>query len=176
MTVEHWIALVPTVPGIEWIMGEDKSHPIANVLLLVVFYLHELVAELVVMQKLIVVVSQNQMLLSLQVLQDSNRGLRVIARYVPQDEHMVRWLHYGVPVLCHPVVIVLRSIQLVVRKRQLILSASDWIRVSLIPKVNVGNVEVVVQCFAPLIYLQKTYGKKDAISSVSHMNFRIIES
>ena len=155
MSIEHWIALVPTIPGVEGIMGEDKPHSIADVLFLVVLYLHELVAELVVMQELIVVVSQNQMLLSLQVLQDSNRGLRVIARYVPQDEHMVGWLHYGVPVLCHPVVIVLRSIQLVVRKRQLILRSPDWIRVGLIPKVNVGNVEVVVQCFAPLIYLQK---------------------
>ena len=85
------------------------------------------------------------MLLSLQVLQDSDCGLRVVAGDVPQDEHMVRRLHYGVPVLCHPVVIVLRPIQLVVRKRQLILSPPDWIRVSLIPKVNVRNVEVVVQ-------------------------------
>ena len=161
MTVEHWIALVPTVPGVEGIMGEDKSHPIANVLLLVVLDLHELVSEVVVVQKLIVVVSQNQMLLPLQILQDSDCGLRVIARYVPQDEHMVRWLHYGVPVLCHPVVIVLRSIQLVVRKRQLILGPSDWIRVSLIPKVNVRNVEVVVQgqSRAPLVYLQSARHK-----------------
>ena len=104
-------------------------------------------------------VSQYEMLLPLQVLQDSDCGLRVVAGDVPQDEHMVRWLHYGVPVLCHPVVIVLRPIQLVVRKRQLILRSPDWIRVSLIPKVNVRNVEVVVHHLAPLVYLQFTHHK-----------------
>lgn len=69
MTVEHWIALVPSVPCVEWIMGQNKSHAITDVLLLVVLYLHELVSKVVVVQELIVVVSQNQMLLSPQRLQ-----------------------------------------------------------------------------------------------------------
>ena len=159
MTVEHWIALVPSIPSVEGIMGQNQSDAIPQVLLLVVLYLHELVSEVVVMQELIVVVSQYEMLLPLQVLQDSDCGLRVVAGDVPQDEHMVRRLHYGVPVLCHPVVIVLRPIQLVVRKRQLILRSPDWIRVSLIPKVNVRNVEVVVHHLAPLVYLQFTHHK-----------------
>ena len=56
---------------------------------------------------------------------------------------MVFRLHYAIPVVQDSVVIVLLPIQLVVRKCQLILCPPDWIRVSLIPKVNVRNVEVV---------------------------------
>ena len=69
MPVEHWIALVSSVPGVEGVMRKNQSDPISYVLLLVVLYLHELVSEVVVMQELIVVVSQNQMLLSPQRLQ-----------------------------------------------------------------------------------------------------------
>lgn len=143
MPVEHWIAPVSSVPGVEGIMGEDKSHPIANVLLLVVLDLHELISEVVVVQELIVVVSQNQVLLSLQVLQNSDCGLRVVARDVPKDEHMVFRLHYAIPVVQNSAVIVLLTIQLVVRKSQFILCSTYWICVSLIAKVNVRNVEVV---------------------------------
>ena len=57
MTVEHWIALVSTVPGVEGIVGQNQPNAISYVLLLVVLYLHELVSEVGVMQKLIVVVS-----------------------------------------------------------------------------------------------------------------------
>ena len=56
---------------------------------------------------------------------------------------MVFRLHYAIPVVQDSVVIVLLPIQLVVRKCQLILCPPDWIRVSLISKVNVRNVEVV---------------------------------
>lgn len=69
MTVEHRIALVSAVPGVEWIVGQYQSNAVSDVLLLVVLYLHELVSEVVVVQELIVVVSKNQMLLSPQRLQ-----------------------------------------------------------------------------------------------------------
>jgi hypothetical protein len=65
MTVEHRIALVPSVPGVKWIMGQNKSHAITDVLLLVVLYLHELVAEIVVIEELVIVVSQNEVFLPL---------------------------------------------------------------------------------------------------------------
>ena len=121
MTIEHWISLVPSIPGVEWIVRQYQPNPIPNVLLLVVLYLHKLVSEIVVVEELIVVVAQNQVLLTLQVLKQSNRGLGVVARYIPQDEHMVGWLHYGIPVLLYSVVIVLRSIELVVREGQVVL-------------------------------------------------------
>lgn len=56
---------------------------------------------------------------------------------------MILWLDYCVPVGGHPVVIVLRSIQLVVGERQLVLCASNGICVCLVPKMNVRYVEVV---------------------------------
>ena len=56
---------------------------------------------------------------------------------------MIFWLHHSIPVLCHPVVIVLRTIQLVVGESQLVLCAPDWISVCLIPKVDVRYVEIV---------------------------------
>ena len=65
MTIEHRIALVPSVPRIERIMGEDKPDTITDILFLVVLYLHELVSEIVVMQELVVVVSEDKVLLSL---------------------------------------------------------------------------------------------------------------
>ena len=120
MSIEHWIALVPPIPSVEGIVSQDESDPIPNVLLLVVLDLHELVSEVVVVQELIVVVSQYQVLLTLQVLQDVHRGLCVVARYVSQDEYVVSWLYYGVPVLGHPVVVILRPIQLVVRESQIV--------------------------------------------------------
>lgn len=83
MAVEHWIALVPPVPGVEWIMRKNQSNSIPYVLLLVVLDLHELVSEFRIMQELVVVVSQYEMLLPLQVLQQSNRCLCVIAGDVP---------------------------------------------------------------------------------------------
>ena len=65
MTIEHGIALVPSVPGVEGIMRQNKPHSIPNVLLLVVLYLHELIAEVIVVKELIIVVSQNEVLLPL---------------------------------------------------------------------------------------------------------------
>lgn len=118
-------------------MGEYKPDTITDVLLLVVLYLHELVPKVVVIEELVIVVSQYQVLLPLQILQQTNGGLRVIAGYVSQDENMVCVLHYGVPVLRHAVVIVLWPVQLVMGKCQLILRAPDWVCVSLVPKVNV---------------------------------------
>ena len=79
MPVEHGIALVSPVPGVEGIMRQNQSNPITNVLLLVVLYLHELVAEVIVIEELVVVITQNEMLLPLQVLQQPNRGSGVIA-------------------------------------------------------------------------------------------------
>ena len=143
MPIEHRVSLVPAIPCVEWIMGEDKPCPIANVLLLVVLYLNELIAEVVVIEELVIVVSQYQVLLPLEVLQQANRCLCIVAGYVPQDENMIIFLHYGVPVLRHSVVIVLRPIQLVVGKGQLVLCAPDWVRVSLVPKVDVRYVEIV---------------------------------
>ena len=69
MTIEHWIALVSSVPGVEGVVGQYQSDAITDVLFLVVLDLHELVSKCVVVQELIVVVSQYQVLLSLQVLQ-----------------------------------------------------------------------------------------------------------
>ena len=69
MTIEHWIALVSSVPGVEGVVGQYQSDAITYVLLLVVLYLHELVSKCVVVQELIVVVAQYQVLLPLQVLQ-----------------------------------------------------------------------------------------------------------
>ena len=143
MSIEHRVSLVPAIPCVEWIMGEDKPCPIPNVLLLVVLYLHELVAEIVVIEELVIVVAQNEMLLSLEILQQTNCGFRVIAGYVPQDKNMIIFLHYGIPVLRHSVIIVLQPIQLVVRECQLVLCAPDWISVCLIPKVDVRYVEIV---------------------------------
>ena len=143
MSVEHWIPPISPIPCVEGIVGENKPHAIANVLLLVVLYLNELVSEVVVMQELVVVVSKNEMLLSLQILQQANRGLSVVAGNVPQNENMVFWLHYAIPVPHQPIVIVLRSVYLVVGERQLILRSSDWIRVCLITKVDVRYVEIV---------------------------------
>ena len=69
MTIEHWIALVSSVPGVEGVVGQYQSDAITDVLLLVVLYLHELVSKCVVVQELIVVIAQYQVLLPLQVLQ-----------------------------------------------------------------------------------------------------------
>ena len=69
MTIEHWIALVSSVPSVEGIVGQYQSDAITDVLFLVVLYLHELVSKCVVVQELIVVVAQYQVLLPLQVLQ-----------------------------------------------------------------------------------------------------------
>ena len=69
MTIEHWIALVSSVPGVEGVVGQYQSDAITDVLLLVVLDLHELVSKCVVVQELIVVVAQYQVLLPLQVLQ-----------------------------------------------------------------------------------------------------------
>ena len=120
MTVEHWIALVSAIPCVERIMCKNQTHPIANVLLLVVLDFNKLVSEIRVVQELVVVVSQYQMLLPLQVLQQTNRCLCVIAGNVPQNENMVVWLDYPVPVVREPVVVVLWSVQLVMGKCQLI--------------------------------------------------------
>ena len=69
MTIEHWIALVSSVPGVEGVVGQYQSDAITDVLFLVVLYLYELVSNCVVVQELIVVVAQYQVLLPLQVLQ-----------------------------------------------------------------------------------------------------------
>lgn len=143
MTIEHWIALVTTIPGVEGIVRQDQPNPIPNVLLLVVLDFHKLISEIVVVEELIVVVSQYQVLLPLQVLQQSNRGLRVVARDVTEDIYMIAILNYSIPVLRHPAVIVLRPIQLVVGEGQLVLGSSYWIGVGLIPKMDIRNVEIV---------------------------------
>ncbi len=65
MTVEHGIALVPSVPCIEWIMRQNKPYSIPNVLLLVVLDFNELVSEVIVIEELIIVITQNEMLLPL---------------------------------------------------------------------------------------------------------------
>ena len=121
MTIEHWIALVATIPGVEGIVRQDQPDAISNVLLLVVLDFHKLVSEIVVVQELIVVVAQYQVLLTLQVLQYVYGGLGVVARHIAKDEHMVSWLHYGVPIPLNSVVVVLRTIQLVVREGQVVL-------------------------------------------------------
>ncbi len=82
MAIEHWIALVSPIPCVEGIVGQYQPCSITQILFLVVLDFHELIPEFIVVEKLIVVVSQYQMLLSLQVLQQSNRGLRVMARNV----------------------------------------------------------------------------------------------
>ena len=69
MTIEHWIALVSSVPSVEGIVGQYQSDAITDVLFFVVLYLYELVSKCVVVQELIVVVAQYQVLLPLQVLQ-----------------------------------------------------------------------------------------------------------
>ena len=69
MTIEHWIALVSSVPGVEGVVGQYQSDAITDVLFLVVLDRHKLVSKCVVVQELIVVVAQYQVLLSLQVLQ-----------------------------------------------------------------------------------------------------------
>ena len=69
MTIEHWIALVSSVPGVEGVVGQYQSDAITDVLFLIVLYLHKLVSKCVVVQELIVVIAQYQVLLPLQVLQ-----------------------------------------------------------------------------------------------------------
>ena len=68
---------------------------------------------------------------------------------------MIFWLHHPIPVPCHAVVIVLRTIQLVVGERQLILRSSDRIRVCLIPKVDVRYVEVVRHSISFVVFTKK---------------------
>lgn len=143
MTIEHWIALVSAIPCVEWIMRQNQPNPVPNVLLLVVLDFHKLISEIVVVEELIVVVSQYQVLLPLQVLQQSNRGLRVVAGDVTEDIYMIAILNYSIPVLRHPVIVILRPIQLVVGEGQLVLSSSYWIGVGLIPKMDIRNVEIV---------------------------------
>ena len=82
-------------------------------------------------------VAKDKVLLTLQVLQDVHRGLGVVARNVPQDEHVVFWLDNGVPVLLDSVVVVLRSVELVVGERHRVLRPPVWVRVCLIAEVYV---------------------------------------
>ena len=79
MPIEHRIALVSSIPCVEWIVRQNQPSPITQVLLLVVLNLHELISEVVVIEELVIVVSQYQVLLPLQVLQQVDGGLGVIA-------------------------------------------------------------------------------------------------
>ena len=126
VAVEHGIAPVPSVPCVEWVMGENQSDTITQILFLVVLYLNELVSEVIVIKELVIMVSKNEMLLPLQVLQQSNSGLHVMYGNVPQNENMVFVFHYAIPVLANSVVKFLRAIQLVAGERYLILRPSDW--------------------------------------------------
>ena len=146
MTIEHRIALVTSIPCIEGIMRQNQTDTIPNVLLLVVLDFNELVAEVIVMKELIIVVSQNKVLLPLQVLQQVNRGLCVIAGDVPKNENMVGWLDYGVPVVREPVVIVLWTVQFIMRESKLIGRPPYGICVCLITKMHVRYVKVVNHC------------------------------
>lgn len=146
MTIEHRIALVSSVPRIKWIMGENKPHAIPNVLLLVVLDFNKLVAEVIIVKELIIVVSQNKVLLPLQVLQQVHGCFGVIAGNVPKNENMVRWFHYGVPVVCQSVIIVLWTVQLVMRESKLIGRPPYGICVCLIAKMYVRYVKVVNHC------------------------------
>ena len=56
---------------------------------------------------------------------------------------MVILLHDAIPVLDDSVVIVLRTIQLVMGEGDVVLCSSNWVRVSLIPKMYVRYVEVI---------------------------------
>ena len=124
-------------------MGENKPHAIPNVLLLVVLDFNELVAEVIVMKELIIVVSQYEVLLPLQVLQQVHSGFRVVAGNVTQNENVVGWLDYGVPVVCQSVVIVLWTVQLVMRESKLIGRPPYGICVCLIAKMYVRYVKVI---------------------------------
>ena len=110
MAVEHGIATITPVPGVEGIVRQYQPRAIPQVLLLVVLYLNELTSEVIVIEELVIVVSQYQMLLSLQVLQQSNRGLHVMHGDVPQYENVVIVLHNAIPVLADSVVKFLRPI------------------------------------------------------------------
>jgi hypothetical protein len=74
---------------------------------------------------------------------------------------MIFWLHHSIPVLCHPVVIVLWAVQLVVGKRQLVLRSSDRIRVRLIPKVDVRYVKVVRHSISFVVFTTTGQQKMD---------------
>lgn len=143
MSVEHGIATITPVPCVEGIVRQYQPCAIPQVLLLVVLYLHELVSEVVVVKELIVVVSQYQMLLPLQVLQQPNRRPNIMNGDVTQDEHMVVLLHNAIPVLDDSVVKLLWSVQLVTGECYLILGSSYWTRVSLVPEMNVRYVEAI---------------------------------
>lgn len=124
MPVEHGIATVTPIPCVERIVRQDETGSIPKVLLLVVLDLHELVSEIVVMEELVVVVSQNQVLLPLQVLQQTNRCPNIMHRDVPQDEHVVVVIHYPIPVLYDSVVKLLWAVQLVAGECYLVLRPS----------------------------------------------------
>ena len=143
VTVEHGIATITPVPGVEWIVRENQSDPIAYVLLLVVLDLHELVPEVVVVKELVVVVAKNEVLLSLQLLQQSNGCPYIMHRHITQYEDMIIVLHYAIPILDYAVVKFLRSIQLVTGESYLVLCPSDWTRIRLVAKVNVRYVEAI---------------------------------
>lgn len=102
------------------------------------------------------------MLLSLQLLQQPSSGLGIVARNISKYEHMVVLPNDGVPIVDYPTIIVLRPEKLVVGECKLILCASDWIRVSLIPKVDVRYVEIVGLCHVPCFlyrYLHRIWHK-----------------
>lgn len=124
MPVEHGISTITPVPCVEGIVRQDETSSIPKILLLVVLYLHELVSEIVVMEELVVVVSQNQVLLPFEVLEDACGCFHVMNRNVPQDEHVVALLHYPIPVLYDSVVKLLWPVQLVTGEGYLVLRPS----------------------------------------------------
>ena len=112
-------------------------------------------------------VSKYQVLLSLQVLQYANCGLGVITRNVPKYEHMIVFIYNPIPVLHQPIVVIPRTVQLVMRKSQVILCPSNWIRVCLISKVNIWYIKVIGQNFSPISTI--TIYKKNQIFNLSNI-------
>ena len=125
VTIEHRIPSVSSIPSVEGIVGQYQSGAISQILLLVVLYLHELTSEPIIMQELIVVVAQYQVLLTLQVIQQSDSCLHIMNRHIAENEYVVVLLHNPIPVLHNPIVKLLRPIQLVAGEGDLILSAAN---------------------------------------------------
>ena len=89
---------------------------------------------------------------------------------------MIVFLDNVVPIACHSVVIVLRPIQLVVGKSQLVLGSPYWIGVGLIPKVNVRNVEIVCHQEVNLldgIYNFSFFSNIEAKNGLPYIDFAI---
>ena len=86
---------------------------------------------------------------------------------------MIVFIYNPIPVLHQPIVVIPRTVQLVMRKSQVILCPSNWIRVCLISKVNIWYIKVIGQNFSPISTI--TIYKKIKYSTYQISNRRCLD-